>query len=86
MTTTEAPIDRPLQDLNWDDLTFSITPTRSMWLMECDKELVWNEGQLEPFRNLQMSPAAGVLNYGQGAFEGMKAYHTEKNRIVLFRP
>ena len=58
MTTTEAPIDRPLQDLNWDDLTFSITPTRSMWLIECDKERVWYEAQPDPFRNLHMSPSA----------------------------
>ncbi len=33
-----------------------------------------------------MSPAAGVLNYGQGLFEGMKAYRTVAGRIVLFRP
>ena len=33
-----------------------------------------------------MSPAAGVLNYGQGLFEGMKAYRTVANRVVLFRP
>lgn len=33
-----------------------------------------------------MSPAAGVLNYGQGVFEGMKAYRTVAGRIVLFRP
>ena len=33
-----------------------------------------------------MSPAAGVLNYGQGLFEGMKAYRTVAGRVVLFRP
>ena len=33
-----------------------------------------------------MSPASSVLNYGQGVFEGMKAYHSAKDRIVLFRP
>jgi len=26
------------------------------------------------------------LNYGQGIFEGIKAFRTEKNRIVVFRP
>ena len=30
--------------------------------------------------------AAGVLNYGQGIFEGMKALRTEKGDVVLFRP
>jgi len=33
-----------------------------------------------------MAKAAGVLNYGQGLFEGMKAQRTEKGEIVLFRP
>ena len=33
-----------------------------------------------------MSPAAGVLNYGQGCFEGTKAYRTAKDRVILFRP
>jgi branched-chain amino acid aminotransferase len=33
-----------------------------------------------------MEPSATVLNYGQGLFEGIKAYRTEKGRIVLFRP
>lgn len=33
-----------------------------------------------------MSPASCVMNYGQGVFEGLKAYHTAKDRIVLFRP
>ena len=27
-----------------------------------------------------------VLNYGQSIFEGMKAQHSAKGRIVLFRP
>jgi branched-chain amino acid aminotransferase len=33
-----------------------------------------------------LSPAAGVLNYGQGCFEGTKAYRTAKDRVILFRP
>ncbi|CAN7122639.1 unnamed protein product [Brassica rapa subsp. narinosa] len=29
---------------------------------------------------------AGILNYGQGLFEGLKAYRTQMGRITLFRP
>ncbi|CAN6851415.1 unnamed protein product [Brassica oleracea] len=29
---------------------------------------------------------AGILNYGQGLFEGLKAYRTQVGRITLFRP
>ena len=43
-------------------------------------------GSLVPYADFSISPAAGVLNYGQGLFEGMKAYRTEADRIVFFRP
>ena len=46
----------------------------------------WAPGSLQPYGPLQVSPAAGVLNYGQGIFEGMKAYRTVAGRVVLFRP
>jgi len=39
-----------------------------------------------PYGKIELEPAATILNYGQGIFEGMKAYITNKNNIVLFRP
>ena len=75
-----------LQEINWDDLTFSLTPTRSMYVAEQNDNGPWKRGKLAPFGNVSMSPAAGVLNYGQGIFEGLKAFRTSKDRIVLFRP
>ena len=78
--------EKGLQNINWDELTFSITPTRSMYEAHCDLGGEWEEGKLIPYGNISLSPAAGVLNYGQGIFEGMKAYRSAKNRVVLFRP
>ncbi|MBF88164.1 MAG: branched chain amino acid aminotransferase [Candidatus Marinimicrobia bacterium] len=72
--------------INWDELSFSLTPTRSMYKATCLRGEDWNEGDLVPFGNIELSPAAAVLNYGQGIFEGAKAYRTERNRIVVFRP
>jgi branched-chain amino acid aminotransferase len=46
----------------------------------------WNEFYIEPYKPLEIYPGATILNYGQGVFEGMKAYKTNKNNIVLFRP
>jgi len=43
-------------------------------------------GRLEPYGPLQLLPTAHVLNYGQSIFEGLKAYRTQRGRIVLFRP
>ncbi len=75
-----------LQDIDWDNLTFSLTPARSMYIAEQRDNNAWEPGKLVPFGNVSMSPAAGVLNYGQGVFEGLKAFRTSRDRIVLFRP
>ena len=75
-----------MNKIDWDDLTFSLTPTKSMFISHWENETNWTDGKLIPFGNISMSPAAGVLNYGQGIFEGMKAFRTIENRIVLFRP
>jgi len=74
------------QIIDWDDLGFEPLPTRSMWEGKCSSGDEWMEGGLVPYGEISLSPAACVLNYGQGVFEGMKAYHTAKDRIVLFRP
>lgn len=78
--------EKHLQNINWDELTFSLTPARSMYVAHCDLDSEWDDGKLVPYGNISLSPAAGVLNYGQGVFEGMKAYRSAKNRVVLFRP
>lgn len=75
-----------MKDIDWDNLTFSVTPTRSMYLAECDDGEPWDPGGLVSFGALSISPAAGVLNYGQGIFEGTKAFRSARGRIVLFRP
>ena len=75
-----------LQDIDWDNLTFSLSPTRSMYIAEQKDNDAWERGTLVPFVNVSISPAAGVLNYGQGVFEGLKAFRTSRERIVLFRP
>ena len=74
------------QKINWESLGFSIYPTRSMWKSTSNSNGQWDEGGLIPYGNIEISPAAGVLNYGQGIFEGMKAHHSSKDRVVLFRP
>ena len=74
------------ESFDWDSLTFSLTPTETMYLTSTKADEPWMPGELRPYGDVPMSPAAGVLNYGQGLFEGMKAYRTSKNRIVFFRP
>ena len=73
-------------DINFDDLTFTFTETRSMYVTKCNQGDYWKTGELVPYGNISISPASTVLNYGQGLFEGMKAYRTKGGRILLFRP
>lgn len=72
--------------IDWDSLGFDFVETKSMYKAVSNKNGSWENGGLIPSGNISISPAAGVLNYGQGVFEGMKAYRTSKNRIILFRP
>ena len=76
---SEAPVD-------WDSLTFSMTETDFMYMTKTAIDAPWEPGQMRPYGNISISPAAGVMNYGQGLFEGMKAYRTAAGRVVLFRP
>jgi len=46
----------------------------------------WDDGAIVDFHNIQLSPASNILNYGQGIFEGMKAYYSVKGNVVMFRP
>ena len=72
-------------DFDWDSLTFSFTATDTMYRNVVRSGEEWGEGELIPFANIEISPAAGVLNYGQGIFEGMKAQRADDGNIVLFR-
>lgn len=73
-------------DINWDELSFSLTPAKTMFVAKCAIDGEWSEGEYLPYGDIAISPAACVLNYGQGIFEGMKAQRTKEGKIVLFRP
>ncbi|MDO4459103.1 MAG: branched-chain amino acid aminotransferase [Clostridia bacterium] len=46
----------------------------------------WQEGQIIEDDKIVLSECAGVFQYAQTCFEGLKAYYTEDGRIVCFRP
>ena len=75
-----------MEKIDWDNLGFNVVETRSMYKASCRIGEEWKLGSLIPYGTIELSPAAGVLNYGQGCFEGTKAYRTVKDRVVLFRP
>ncbi|XP_002530599.2 branched-chain amino acid aminotransferase 2, chloroplastic isoform X1 [Ricinus communis] len=75
-----------LADIDWDNLGFAYVPTDYMYIMKCVRDGSFSSGGIQRFGNIELSPSAGVLNYGQGLFEGLKAYRKEDGNILLFRP
>ena len=72
-------------DINWGELGFGYIKTPYRFVAEY-KNGKWNEGGLTGDDKIVISECAGVLQYAQTAFEGLKAYTTKDGRIVTFRP
>jgi branched-chain amino acid aminotransferase len=67
-------------------LGFGTLFTDHMFSMDYAAGKGWHSPRIEPYAPIPMDPATMVLHYGQGVFEGMKAYRTAAGRIQLFRP
>lgn len=46
----------------------------------------WQEIEIKPYKDFSLDPACCSLHYGQGIFEGLKAYKNAKGEITMFRP
>lgn len=47
----------------------------------------WKEPEIVPYGSFSLDPSTCVLHYGQGIFEGLKAYKDAKTgKITMFRP
>ncbi|KAG8384233.1 hypothetical protein BUALT_Bualt04G0096600 [Buddleja alternifolia] len=75
-----------LADIDWDNLGFGLMTTDYMYIMKCAQGEAFSSGELKRFGNIELNPSAGILNYGQGLFEGLKAYRKHDGNILLFRP
>lgn len=78
--------DEEYADVDWNNLGFGLMQTDYMYATKCSVDKNFEHGGLSRYGNIALNPAAGVLNYGQGLFEGTKAYRVEDGRILLFRP
>ena len=50
------------------------------------KNGAWDNGVITTDDKVVLSECAGVLQYSQSCFEGLKAYETKDGKIVTFRP
>lgn len=57
-----------------------------VFLSHYTKDAGWFESGILPYGELKLDPACSVLHYAQSVFEGLKAFRTKDQRIVLFRP
>ncbi len=73
------------KNIDWGSLSFSYMPTDYRYV-SMYKDGKWDDGALITDPNVTMNECAGVLQYAQTCFEGLKAYTTEGGKIVTFRP
>ncbi len=73
------------KDIDWGSLGFKYQKTDKRYVANY-KNGAWDDGALIDDDMIVMSEDAGVLQYAQTCFEGLKAYTTEDGRTVCFRP
>ena len=73
------------KNIDWSELGFGYIKTDWRYVANY-KDGKWDEGSLSEDGTITMSECAGVLQYAQTCFEGLKAYTTKDGKIVCFRP
>lgn len=73
------------KDLDWSNLGFGYVKTDKRYVSNF-KNGAWDEGALTDDADIVLNECAGVFQYAQTVFEGLKAYTTEDGHIVTFRP
>lgn len=73
------------KNLDWSNLGFTYIQTDKRYVSNF-KDGAWDEGCLTSDANIVLNECAGVFQYAQSVFEGLKAYTTEDGKIVTFRP
>jgi branched-chain amino acid aminotransferase len=82
ITRTSSPKAKPRDS----ELGFGQVFTDHMFLLDYQEGKGWYDARVEPYGPLSLDPATAFLHYGQGLFEGLKAFRGKDGRIRLFRP
>lgn len=81
ITKTEEHKEKP----DCSKLGFGLYFTDHMFTMDYRSDEGWHSPKIVPYSPLTLDPAAMVFHYGQSVFEGLKAYRTKENKVLLFR-
>lgn len=71
--------------VDWANLGFAYQPISKRYVANY-KDGKWGSGTLTDDPTVRINECAGILQYCQEVFEGLKAYKTKDGRIVAFRP
>lgn len=73
------------KDIDWSSLGFGYVKTDYRYVSNY-KDGNWDDGVLSADETVTINESAGVLQYAQTCFEGLKAYTTVDGHVVCFRP
>ncbi|GAE30626.1 branched-chain amino acid aminotransferase [Halalkalibacter hemicellulosilyticus] len=69
-----------------NELVFGRHYSDHMFVMDYEDGKGWFNPRIVPYNPITLDPAAMIFHYGQTVFEGLKAYRTSDDQILMFRP
>ncbi|MDD4372041.1 MAG: branched-chain amino acid aminotransferase [Anaerostipes sp.] len=85
MRDSKGEVTMKKADLDWENLGFGYIQTQKRYVTNF-KDGKWDGGEITSDANIVLNECAGVLQYAQTVFEGLKVYTTKDGHIVAFRP
>ena len=73
-----------LDQVNFDNLSFGAEFSDHMFIC-LYKNGKWETPSIKPYGPISYMPAMSILHYGQGVFEGMKAFKQKDGKSIIFR-
>ncbi|MCO4806257.1 MAG: branched-chain amino acid aminotransferase [Flavobacteriales bacterium] len=74
-----------ISEVDFDNLPFGKVFSDHMLLATYENGN-WSRGSIRPYGDISVSPAMSSIHYGQSIFEGLKAFKSESNDVLIFRP
>ena len=73
-----------LDQVDFDNLSFGAEFSDHMFIC-LYKNGKWQTPSIKPYGPISYMPAMSILHYGQGVFEGMKAFKQKDGKSIIFR-
>jgi len=86
MEITVTLTSNPKQKPSSDHLGFGNLFSDHMFILDYTEGKGWHDARIVPYGPIPYEPSLMTFHYGQSIFEGLKAYRTKDDEIVLFRP